>query len=228
MKLILKNKTISTNLDALSSEDDGEFCVVAKEQSGGKGRYDRIWKSPKGNLYASIKLNIHDLKECCKYSFLTAVAISLTLEEFGLKTQCKWPNDVLILGKKISGILLQSDGKSKLVIGIGVNIKPFTERTDFLYSTTSLGEYEIDITPIDLFNKILNNFIQLRTLSLCDVISEWKKRMVGLGSKIEVHLENKILTGVFSGIDDNGILQLENDGVITKITAGDVFFGKEE
>lgn len=228
MKLILKDKIESTNSEALLIDDKQEFCIIAKEQISGKGRYGRIWSSPAGNLYASIKLNVSGLQECCKYSFLTAVAISMSLEEFCLKPQCKWPNDVLVDGKKISGILLQTDGKNKLVVGIGVNIRPFTEKTDFLYSTSSLAEFGIEIMPIDLFNMILNKFIFLRDFAFCSIVNEWKKRAVGLGQKIEVHLENKILTGIFSGIDDNGILLLDNDGIISKITAGDVFFGQKE
>ncbi|MCQ2965368.1 MAG: biotin--[acetyl-CoA-carboxylase] ligase [Alphaproteobacteria bacterium] len=228
MKLIFKDKILSTNLEALSSDDESEFCIIANEQISGKGRYNRNWKSPKGNLYASIKLNICDLQESCKYSFLTAVAISMVLEDFNLIPQCKWPNDVLIDGKKISGILLQTNGKNRLVVGMGINIKPFTETTDFLYSSTSLIEYGIDVAPIDLFKEILKKFISLRDVDFCTIVTEWKKRAVGLGKKIEVHLENKILTGIFSGIDDNGILLLDDDGVISKITAGDVFFGKKE
>ena len=123
--LIFKKETVSTNEDVRCLPAGADKTVVCAEvQTGGRGRMGRRWVSPEGNLYVSLCFELGALREAEIYSFLSAVALAGAFEqvcpEIGVK--CKWPNDLLIGGKKVSGILLETDGVGRLIVGIGVNV----------------------------------------------------------------------------------------------------------
>ena len=110
--------------------------VVALAQSAGRGRYKRTWVSHHGNLYASFIYRIEERDP--RLSYAVAVAIAETLIQFGMKPQIKWPNDVLIDGKKISGALIEY-AQNFVIVGIGINIK--TCPTINEYQTTKMENY---------------------------------------------------------------------------------------
>lgn len=209
------------------------LVVVATEQSAGRGRHGNVWSAPKGNLYMSFLLRPDCTpSDAGQYSFLIAVALSSTLDEFMSaehEKKLKWPNDVLINNKKIAGILLESDlspqGKvSDLYIGVGVNILNSPEGkisvSDISEKTTSV-EYFLNLflkkisEYYDLYNK--NGFKEIKEL--------WVSQAYKLGQEISVRLPNETLKGVFEGVDENGtlLLQLDN-GERQLITAGEVYF----
>lgn len=131
-RLVKVSETLSTNADAKAAAERGEpegLVIQAERQMAGKGRQGRVWDSPAGNLYASLLLRPNCSAEAAgHYSFVTALAVQATLAEL-LPQQpvtLKWPNDVLVNGKKISGILLEAAPLSEniipwLVIGVGIN-----------------------------------------------------------------------------------------------------------
>ena len=230
-RLIVKRETKSTNEDVknLPAGSD-KTAVCAETQTGGRGRMGRRWVSPKGNLFVSFCLELGNLNQAEIYSFLSAVALICAIEKVcpGIDIRCKWPNDLLVEGKKISGILLETDGVGRLIVGIGVNIAAFPE-DQMLYPTTSLSEYGFSVTKETLLEELIYQF-DLWQKRLFDkgspsILDAWRQKACGLGKPITVHLPDRNVTGIFSGLDNDGRLLLNTDGEMIKITTGDVFFG---
>lgn len=228
--------TSSTNEDvkqaAMAGEPEG-LVLKAKRQTAGKGRQGRVWESPEGNLYVSVLLRPQcAAQESGLFSFVTALAV----HEAVLKVlpqadvKLKWPNDVLVNGKKIGGILLESSGAEKdrvewLVIGVGINVSSHPEGT--LYPTTSLaaegGQVELD----DVLEAFLNGLdhwrLTLRHDGFRHVRRSWLAQ--AQAGAMRVRLSDEEICGQFGGIDEKGrlILRLAN-GAEQAIEAGDVFF----
>lgn len=230
----MKKETLSTNEDvkALPSGSD-KIAVCAAVQTGGRGRMGRHWVSPEGNLYVSLCLELGSLRHAEMYSFLSAVALADAIEELcaGIEIKCKWPNDLLIDGKKASGILLETDGKGRLIVGIGVNVVDFP--TDqMLYPVTSLAACGFSVTKEALLEALLKHFDlrqrQLQKEGKTPLLDSWRKRAYGIGAPISVNLPDRQLHGIFGGLDQNGCLLLNKEGEEIKITVGDVFFGRIE
>ena len=231
-RLIVKNETVSTNEDvrALPSGSD-KVAVCAETQTGGRGRMGRHWVSPKGNLYVSVCLELGDLRQAEIYSFLSATALAYAIEKVcsGITVKCKWPNDLLIDGRKVSGILLETDGVGRLIVGIGVNIVDCPD-SQMLYPVTSLAKCGFTVTKETLLEELLKQFAFWQK-RLNDkggksaVLEAWRQKAYGIGKKIVVNLPDKREEGTFDGLDNDGCLLLNKSGEIIKITAGDVFFG---
>ena len=231
-RLIAKNETVSTNEDvkALPSGSD-KVAVCAETQTGGRGRMGRRWISPKGNLYVSICLDLGGLRQAEIYSFLSAAALACAIEKVcsGIEVKCKWPNDLLVDGRKVSGILLETDGVGRLIVGIGVNIMDCPEE-QMLYPVTSLAKCGFRVTREMVLEELLRQFdFWQKRLNDEDgksaVLNAWKRKAYGIGKKIVVNLPDKREEGTFDGLDNDGCLLLNNGGEIIKVTAGDVFFG---
>ncbi len=195
-------------------------AIYTEQQIKGRGRMGRTWESIKGNLFTS--LVVPASADASDYSFIASLAVALTLAP--LSPRIKWPNDVLIHGKKISGILLETFNE-KLIIGIGINIIGNPLHT--LYPTTCLKECGIEVTSKVIFEKLLQNFSDLLLIygksGFKDIRRQWLEFAAGLGQKIEVHLPQKNLTGIFKNINEQGALLLETPEKEYSITAGDVF-----
>ncbi len=207
----------STNQTAFSCPPG--TVVMAETQTAGKGRYGRTWQSPKGNLYMSLVLP--DLgKNTAFIPFLTGLVVSDSLPEFNVSL--KWPNDVLLDGKKVAGILVERQS-GKVIIGIGVNIVSNPEE-NVLYPTTNL---EGCLRPMTLAKRILLQYNTLLTLlekkGFKTIRERWLKSAKGLGKTMTIHLPDMEVTGVFKGIDKTGALLLKTSKKTQKITVGDVF-----
>lgn len=227
MEIIYKESTQSTNEDVKALPENADHVAIcAKTQSGGHGRLGRKWLSPAGNLYVSFCIRLDNLAAAGNYSFLSAVALAQALESFGLKPQCKWPNDLLIDGKKVSGILLETDGKSRLIVGIGVNLLP-VEAENLLYPVTSLANEGVETTPREVLSRLVECFEALEKLPFSAVLDGWRQRAYGLGQPITVNLPTGKVQGTFYGLDNDGVLLLKCGQQIMRITAGDVFFGEQ-
>ncbi len=227
MEVIFKDSTQSTNEDAKALPENADHVAVcAKTQTGGHGRLGRKWLSPAGNLYVSFCIRLDSLASAGNYSFLSAAALAQTLENFGLHPRCKWPNDLLIDGKKVSGILLETDGKNRLVVGIGVNLLP-VEAENLLYPVTSLANEGVDTTPREVLSRLVERFEALEKMPFSAVLDSWRQRAYGLGQPITVNLPAGKIQGTFYGLDNDGVLLLKCGQQIMRITAGDVFFGEQ-
>ncbi len=193
--------------------------VMAETQTAGRGRYGRTWQSPKGNLYMSLVLP--DMGKNTPYiAFLTAVAVADSLPDFNVSL--KWPNDVLLDGKKLAGILVEKVG-DKVIVGIGVNIVS-NPTENVLYPTASL---EGRLRPMTVAKRILLQYNTL--LELLDkkgfkaIRARWLSCAKGLGLAMSVHLADSEVQGIFKGISTTGALLLKEKRSTRKITVGDVF-----
>lgn len=227
--------TNSVLMDKKNNFNVNGTVVLAEKQSKGKGRKDRIWYSAKGqNLTFSILLT--DKKYFKKNFSLINFAISLSVATaienlHQIRTEVKWPNDVLVGGKKIAGILLESISQGskieRVVIGVGLNVNQVMFQGSFSIDPTSL-KIELNDETIDredLLAELLNTFEENldKLLKKPDsILKEWKSRCRMIGEKISVIEGDSELYGIFEDVDDEGFLLLKTKGKTEKIHFGDV------
>jgi BirA family biotin operon repressor/biotin-[acetyl-CoA-carboxylase] ligase len=231
----------STNAEARRRAEAGEagpVWITAAVQTAGRGRRGRAWSSPKGNLAATL-LTASDLPpaEAAQFSFVAALAAS-DLADTCLGAgvaRLKWPNDVLIHGRKAVGILVESgsrpDGRLWLAVGVGVNLAHAP--TDVERPAAAFAEHMggPPPAPLDALEVLASAFERWRrawtTRGFAAVAEGWTARAMGLGEACEARLPNRTLSGVAEGLDMDGALRLRlPDGGLERITAGDVFFGE--
>ena len=205
--------------------------VVAGEQTAGKGRLKRAWLSPGGNIALSVILRpgVADLSSLIMLASLAVVHSIETVT--GLKSQIKLPNDVLINGKKVCGILIESDLQGNAVnytiIGIGINVdlRP-ADFPEILPIATSLGgDLGRDVSRLSVIRCLLIEIERLYlTLSAGgSVYEEWRDNLVTLGKRVRATTGETIYEGVAEAVDRDGSLWLRGlDGSLTRIVAGDV------
>jgi BirA family transcriptional regulator, biotin operon repressor / biotin---[acetyl-CoA-carboxylase] ligase len=232
--------TDSTNLRAFRSAEDGALegtVVVADAQTDGKGRLGRRWESPAGvNLYCSIVLRppIPPVK-ASQLTFLSAVAVARAIEDVTtLVPQIKWPNDILVHGKKVAGLLnemsAETDGIHFVILGVGVNINMRAEQfpDDLRHPATSLFlEGGVVVSRVALARAF---FMQLDalydaycTLGFGLVKDEWLSRSALQGRNVKVSSGTDAIEGTVAGIADDGALLLVcGDGSTERILSGDV------
>lgn len=227
----------STNEEVRRRAETGAeegLAVLAKQQTAGRGRRGRVWESPPGNLFLSLLLRPKSSPaEAATLSFLTAVALleALDLAAVPAQLSCKWPNDVLVNGAKVAGILLESrtapDGALGWVtVGIGVNLAWHPAETP--YPVTSLAAHGIHVTPQDFAAWLLARYGywygRWQAEGFAPIRAAWLARAQGLGQPVIVRLPDAELRGRFVALDDSGALLLElPDGRRQTVTAGDVF-----
>ena len=199
--------------------------IVAETQTNGRGRYGHTWVSDKGNLYLSAVLKTYGTQTPLM-AFVVAVAVAETLGNAGIEVQLKWPNDVLLDGAKLAGILLEQYD-DKLIVGIGVNC---TSCPDGLpYQAAHLNGKISAVELQDLIVQHLNSWMQLFEIKgFLPVYQKWKEYAIGIGKNITVRLPNETLTGIFRDLSESGALILElPDNTVKYVTAGVVFFENE-
>ncbi|ABD45302.1 biotin--[acetyl-CoA-carboxylase] ligase [Ehrlichia chaffeensis str. Liberty] len=226
----------STNYEAIKlaecGAEDGTI-IISDKQIKGRGRYERTWYSPTGNLYFSIIIT--KFKETFPLPFIAALSVGKTLEEILInnnnttsKVEYKWPNDILVNSKKISGILLESKTLNNtlqkwIVVGIGINM--YKAPT---YATT-IKEHNQNFTlsNLELLEKVINNFYNFRKHYIyhgfADIRNLWLKQTCHLNREITVKSYKHTYTGQFITIDTQGnMLMKQNDKTIC-ITSGEIF-----
>ena len=231
----------STNVYAFeqaANGDAGKLWITARSQNAGKARRDRHWVSEPGNLYASLLLiDPAPSAALATLPLLASLALHKAIEkawpDHGKDLKIKWPNDLLLEGKKLSGILLEAahdkDGRLAVVIGMGINCAHFPDNP--LYPATSLKTQGLDIEPQQLFTHLAESMAQeLRIWSsgagFSIIRREWLDRAKGIGERIVARFPDSEVEGRFLDLDENGFLQLREDsGVVRQISAADIFFG---
>jgi BirA family biotin operon repressor/biotin-[acetyl-CoA-carboxylase] ligase len=223
------NKT-AFEMAALGKIFDSEI-ILAKKQTTGKGRKNRDWSSPMGNLYFSLVLQPKiNLEKISLISFVAAVVLRLALEEISgrQKVSLKWPNDLLINDKKCGGILLESKINQKdcefLILGIGVNID--SNPDNVMFEATNLKDLGIEITAENFLKKFLNHF-EIIYKSFLDygfagVRQLWLQSAYKLQEKVILKIDDEEVSGVFVDLDDLGRLVLQQGNVDIKISVADV------
>lgn len=200
----------------------------AERQTAGRGRQGRGWVSPVGNLYAStlVKLQPHD-PPAPTLALVAAVALHEAVEAFGVRPQIKWPNDLLIDGAKLSGILLERSGDA-VVIGLGVNLAHHPEDID--RPATSIAAItgnapDPDVFLLALAESFARWLYRWRAEGLVPVRARWLEKAHPIGSALTARLpDSASIDGLFDGLDATGALRLRlADGSVHVIHAADVF-----
>lgn len=229
----------STNTEALNQAKQGAdegLCVVAKQQTAGRGRHGRTWISDKETgLYFSLVLrpNVEN-KFLPLLTLMSAVAVFDVLTElYALKPDIKWANDVLVEDKKICGILAEMTETKKglaVVVGIGINLKSANFPSELEKIATSI-EQEIHQKPdadelLKNLTKNLGSYYQILNSEngAEQIRREWAKRSSYFnGKNVQVKLANETLYGITCGIEENGALRVcVESGEIKIIHAGEV------
>jgi BirA family biotin operon repressor/biotin-[acetyl-CoA-carboxylase] ligase len=218
----------SCRLRAKAGEAAG-LVIRADRQTAGRGRRGRTWNSPAGNLYASLLLRPNRPVSEAALGFAAVTAIGDVAESLLPReraVQHKWPNDLLIDGRKTSGILLETE-PGFLVLGIGVNIASHPDDTPYP-ATDLVREGAAPIAAHALLERFLAAFAPLYEQWAADgfaaLLPAWRRRAAGLGEAIEVRLERETLSGLFRDLEPDGTLRLVlSDGTERRIAAGDVY-----
>jgi len=243
LKFLEYDSLDSTNPQAAKLLGEGEatpFWVRADIQTAGKGRRGRDWVSPKGNFYGSACYSFKgSAEDAAKLSFVAAIAVYETLLAYSLTSQpgLKWPNDILIDGRKIAGLLLEAK-KNHVIIGIGVNlishppignIAP-THLLEHIKSDV-LDTDEPEYTGVEAFLAILASRLDQAikkhlAYGFSATRADWLQRAQGLPGPVTVRLPEETFDGEALDLLENGALRIRlNDGTTRDIHAGDVFFG---
>jgi len=204
--------------------------VIAGRQEQGRGRLKRVWLSAEGGLYFTMVLRPPvPTAQATRINFLAALVLAQTLRRlYGIDANVKWPNDILVNGKKISGMLSEMEAESDMVtfinIGIGVNIN--NDPADREPGATSLKRiFGKEFSRKELLTDFLDAFEnRLESLSLDAVIPEWKLYTMTLGRPVKIVTIRETVEGVAVDVDENGALLLQlPDGSFKKIVSGDCF-----
>ncbi|MCK0208413.1 biotin--[acetyl-CoA-carboxylase] ligase [Starkeya koreensis] len=227
----------STNAEALARLDGPSPCwYVAQRQSGGRGRRGRPWTSEPGNLYASLLLvGAGPASRQPELCFVAALALYDAVRAVSgidpLRIGLKWPNDVMIDGAKLAGILLEgaarAGGPAATVIGFGVNCAHHPADTP--YPATDLAAAGYPTEP-DALLAALDAAMRARLADwageggFAGVRDAWLRRATGIGRPVTVRLGERQVDGVFEALDVSGAMVLRRmDGARETISAGDVF-----
>jgi len=213
--------------------------IIAKKQTGGRGRMKRKWKSPVGGIWMSII--IHP-KFSVSFTTLVPIAISLALcvaieKTLKIKPELKWPNDITIKGKKIAGVLVDtsiiSNEIESMVLGVGINfkIKPHKlassiKKTPNFYGVTTLVKKNESALPlVQQFLCELENIFQLiNSGRIKKIKNEWTKRSSTIGKNISIITDNGNLNGKAVKIDSDGALIISKGKKTERILVGDITY----
>lgn len=233
-RVIYFPRLTSTNEQAKREAQRGApegTVIVTDEQTAGKGRIRRTWLSPKGSLALSVIL-YPDMAHLPSLIMLASLAVVHSIRAVtGLKSEIKWPNDVLVNGRKVCGILIESGVRGNTVdqaiIGIGVNVNlKFSDFPEISQTATSLsGELGRDVSRLDIARRLL---VELDRLYLAlqaggSVYEEWRDNLVTLGRRVQVREGETVYQGIAEAVARDGSLLLrQSDGKLTKILVGDV------
>jgi BirA family biotin operon repressor/biotin-[acetyl-CoA-carboxylase] ligase len=226
---------LSSTMDVARSEarqggSEGTI-IIAGEQTGGRGRVKRHWLSPPGNIALSVILH-PDVSNLPYLIMIASLAVVRSIESVtGLKADIKWPNDVLIDGKKVCGILIENeisgDRTASAIIGIGVNVNlgELKIQGSSIPVTSLEKEVRETVVKTDLINNLL---VEMERLYLClpngrEIFEDWQDKLVTLGKRVVVQTGSETLEGLAESVDSGGapMLKLDN-GSSTRIVAGDV------
>ena len=237
--LICRERTDSTNPELCRARKAGAghgTVAIAEEQTAGKGRRGRSWESEPGvNLYFSMLLLPQlEVKKASMLTLVTALAVTRAIRELGLAARIKWPNDVVVAGRKACGILtelyFESDGHYYVIIGTGINVNQTVFPEEMCQSATSLrreaGDRIFDreallARVLRLFEKDYKRFQSDGGFG--GLRAEYETYLVNRNAHVRVEDPQGAWTGTALGIDENGELRVRRpDGNVETVYAGEV------
>lgn len=228
----------STNSKAKQLAEQGYphgTLVVADKQEAGRGRRGRSWSSPAGiNVYMTLLLKPEiEIAHASMLTLVAALAVSKALEkQTGIKTAIKWPNDIVLNGKKVCGILtelsVQIDYIDYIVIGIGINVHNENFPEEIASTATSLcletGKHYSRAAVIEDVLEYFEKYyeIYLRTQDLSELVEIYNEELVNRGKGVRILDPKEPFEGVALGINDKGELLVETEGEVRKVVSGEV------
>jgi BirA family biotin operon repressor/biotin-[acetyl-CoA-carboxylase] ligase len=230
-KVVHLNATGSTNVVARQLAERGiaeGTVVVAETQSRGKGRLGRKWITKPGGLWMSVVLKpAIDPMHASSITLLAAVSVTKALRGAGLEAVIKWPNDVLVNGKKICGILTEMSAETDVVnfiiLGIGVNVNNDAPLETATAMKAELGR-KVDRARFaqSLLEVLEEDYLTFRSEGFTPILWSWRRYSDTLGRLVEVTYQDEVVTGLAQDVDEDGSLLVKTpDGSIRKIVSGD-------
>lgn len=228
-------ETESTNTIAreIANTVEEGVVVIAESQTQGRGRLGRKWLSPEGGIWLSIilKPRIQPLY-APRITLLAGVSVAKTIRSLGLSAKIKWPNDILINGKKVCGILTEIGAEMDMVdycvVGIGIDANVDTESfpEEFRESSTSLKkELGHEINRVEFVQRLLSEFeslyLKFQNEGFPSILEEWRNMSATIGEWVKITTQTKTIYGEAIGVDNEGALILETgEGQLERIVAG--------
>lgn len=242
--VLLLDQTDSTNAEARRRAEAGEtgpLWIAARRQTAGRGRRGRAWESDTGNLFATLLATTRKPPaEAAQVTFLAALAVADLLDRYAPPSlvTIKWPNDVMLAGEKVAGVLVESgahpSGGLWLAVGIGVNLAHAPTGTE--RPATALGQHlsgevaappTVEVAARELAEAFGVWMDRWETLGFEPVLDAWRTRTPGLDGPAVARLGHETVEGRAEGVAPDGALRLRlGDGSLRMISAGDVFFGE--
>lgn len=239
-RILALEEVDSTNSEARRRADAGEtgpLWITARRQTAGRGRRGRSWETGAGNLAATL-LMVTDKppRQAAELSFVAALAVSDLVAAYlpPERVMLKWPNDVMVSGRKIAGILVESGARPEgglwLALGIGINLASAPVAADrpatTLAQETKLPPPEPAVALEGLAEAFGDWLGRWEARGFVPIAEAWTERAYGLGEHCSARLPDETIEGLAEGLERDGALRLRlADGGIRRITAGDVFFG---
>jgi BirA family biotin operon repressor/biotin-[acetyl-CoA-carboxylase] ligase len=227
----------STNAEGVARAKTGEqgpLWLVTDQQTAGRGRRNRAWISPRGNLAASVLETVEVTPPLvATLGFAAGVATVAALRSFFVEADLKWPNDVLLRGAKLVGIGLEAENvgedRMAVVTGIGINVVAAPQGVPF--AAVSLNEAGFALSAPQVFARLSDAWVDAfgiwdRGRGMPELRKRWLSLATGVGGPVTVQVGGRTVSGTFETVDDNGYLIIAtNDGKRVPIASGDVFFG---
>ncbi|MGB0630223.1 MAG: biotin--[acetyl-CoA-carboxylase] ligase [Alphaproteobacteria bacterium] len=221
-----------TNAEALRAGCLHGIVIVARRQTAGRGRQQRVWLSPPGNLYVTICVEPPDIRIAGQLAFVSALAVLDTVSEMAPDAvfSLKWPNDVLCAGRKLSGILIETGESGGFAVGIGINLAHAPPDDEVRFPATSLEavsgrETQPDAVIEPLCRHFDHWYRRWQEDGFEPLRAVWLASAHGIGDTIAASTGSGRIEGRFEGLDDDGTLILTDAGGNRHaVTAGDVFF----
>jgi BirA family biotin operon repressor/biotin-[acetyl-CoA-carboxylase] ligase len=232
----------STNAEARRRAEAGEtgpLWIAARRQTAGRGRRGRAWESDRANLTATLlQLTQKSPAEAAQVTFIAALAAADLLDAFAPSAlvSIKWPNDVLLDGRKVSGVLIESGQAERglwLAVGIGVNLARAPQAVE--RPATCIAEHlraDVARAPspeaaLAVLSQAFAAWIERwETLGFEPILDAWRARARGLDGPCVARLGHETISGQAEGVEADGALRLRlADGTLRRVSAGDVFFG---
>ncbi|GBR76084.1 biotin-(acetyl-CoA carboxylase) ligase [Candidatus Termititenax persephonae] len=217
------NKYALANLAGLNDRD----VVVAETQTAGRGRLNRRWVSPPGeNIYCSIVLK--NQRPNPLLTILAALAVAQTIRQSQIDAQIKWPNDIMVNGKKIGGVLAESNSKG-LVIGLGVNVNMSAVAAAQIDKPATSLKIETGQAAAKekILQEILEKFFalygQVQQEGFAKLLKIWQNELQIINKKVRVQTAGGEIYGTVIQIDNDGALLVETAQGQVRVLAGDVY-----
>jgi BirA family transcriptional regulator, biotin operon repressor / biotin---[acetyl-CoA-carboxylase] ligase len=208
----------STNLEAhrlFAAGERGPVFLLADEQTAGKGRLDRSWASLRGNCYSTLIVPLSaEIAVVPQIGFVVALAVADVLQKYRIQPQLKWPNDVIVKGAKVAGILCEVLAQQPLTIAMGCGINVAHSPASLSYPATCFNAEGANITRDEVFKAYQASLMHWLGMwnngeNFSAIRTAWTHLAIGIGEAITMSTGTQHLTGTFEGITEQGAVILK-------------------